>query len=65
VRCVLALSRRHAQLLRERPLPREVEARFARLAEESAAEQRRIEAADTVPFEAFRQRYLAPEQLRV
>jgi glutamate--cysteine ligase len=65
VRCVLALSRRHAQLLRERPLPREVEARFARLAEESAAEQRQIEAADTVPFEAFRQRYLAPEQLKV
>jgi glutamate--cysteine ligase len=38
--------------------------RFAHLAEESVAEQRRIEAADTVPFETYRQRYLAPEQLR-
>jgi glutamate--cysteine ligase len=65
VRFVLALSRLHAQHLRGLPLPREVEAHFARLAEESAAAQRQIEAADAVPFETFRQRYLSPEQLKV
>ncbi|HSD43124.1 MAG TPA: glutamate--cysteine ligase [Burkholderiales bacterium] len=63
LRFVLALSRQHAHRLRDLPLPREVEAHFARLAEESLAEQRRIDAADTVPFETFRQRYLSPEQL--
>ena len=65
VRFVLALSRAHAEHLRGLPQPREAEAHFARLAEESLAEQRRIEAADTVPFESFRQRYLSPEQLKV
>jgi glutamate--cysteine ligase len=40
-------------------------AHFARLADESLAEQRRIEAADTVAFETFRQRYLSAEQLKV
>ena len=62
---VLALSERHAAHLRGLPLPREVEAHFARLAAESLAEQREIEAADTVPFETFRQRYLAPELLKL
>ena len=33
------------------------------MAEESLAEQRRIEAADAVPFETYRQRYLATEKL--
>jgi glutamate--cysteine ligase len=61
--CVLDLSRRHATSLRARPLPPEVAARFARLADESHAEQRAMEAADEVPFETWRQRYLAPEQL--
>jgi glutamate--cysteine ligase len=65
VRFVLALSRLHAQHLRGLPLPPEAEAQFARLAEESAAKQRQIETADAVPFEAFRQRYLSPEQLKV
>ena len=37
------------------------EKRFRRMAEESLAEQRRIEAADQMPFETYRQRYLAGE----
>ncbi|MEP7294788.1 MAG: glutamate--cysteine ligase [Burkholderiales bacterium] len=37
--------------------------RFTRLAQESVDEQRRIEAADTVPFELYRQQYLSVERL--
>jgi glutamate--cysteine ligase len=36
-----------------------VEARYARMAEDSLAAQRRIEAADSVPFETYRQQYLS------
>jgi glutamate--cysteine ligase len=39
-------------------------ARFAALAQESIAAQHAREAADTLPFEAYRQQYLAPERLR-
>ena len=52
---------RHAMLVE--PLPADAAARFARMAEESLAEQREIEAADTLPFEEFRRRYLSPEML--
>ncbi|HEY9066546.1 MAG TPA: glutamate--cysteine ligase [Burkholderiaceae bacterium] len=37
--------------------------RFMRLAQESIAEQQRIEANDTLPFEQFRQQYLSVERL--
>ena len=37
--------------------------RFAAQASESIAEQRRREAAETVPFETYRQQYLAAERL--
>jgi glutamate--cysteine ligase len=46
-------------------LPANVAAHMAELAEESLAEQARIEAADTMPFEIYRQQYLAPERLRL
>ena len=36
-----------------------------REARESIAAQERIEAGDTMPFEAYRQQYLAPERLGV
>jgi len=39
--------------------------RFARLADESRAKQREIEAGDTVPFEVYRQKYLDPARLDV
>jgi glutamate--cysteine ligase len=45
------------------PFPAAVAERFARLADESVTEQRRIEAADTLPFEAYRQLYLAAFRL--
>jgi glutamate--cysteine ligase len=46
-------------------LPANVAAHMAELATESLAEQLRIEAADTMPFEIYRQQYLAPERLRL
>jgi glutamate--cysteine ligase len=46
-------------------LPTNVAAHMAELATESLAEQARIEAADTMPFEIYRQQYLAPERLRL
>jgi glutamate--cysteine ligase len=54
----LARSRRHREDLMARPLGAEAEARHARLAARSLLEQRRIEAADDLSFEAYRQRYL-------
>ncbi len=57
----LAQSQLHRRTLLERPLAADVEARFARLAEESAVKQREIEATDNVPFEAYRQQYLAQD----
>ncbi len=59
----LAHSVRHRRVLQALPFAAEVQERFARQAEESVAEQRRIEAADDVPFETYRQRYLAQERL--
>jgi glutamate--cysteine ligase len=57
---VKAQSLKHREDLLALPLSDEVAARFARLAEASLKEQRDIEAADTLPFEAFRQQYLSP-----
>jgi glutamate--cysteine ligase len=39
--------------------------RYAAMAEASVAEQQRIEASDSLPFEQYRQAYLSPERLRV
>lgn len=62
---VLARSRQHREALMAIPLPEADEARFERLAAESIAEQKAIEAADTLPFEEFRKQYLAVERLGV
>jgi glutamate--cysteine ligase len=63
VHFVLAQSRAHREAILKLPLSDEVAARYARLAEESLAEQRGIEASETIPFEAYRQLYLAPLRL--
>ncbi len=63
VRFALAQSAQHKQAIAALPLAAEVEAGFARMAEESIAAQRRIEAADDMPFEAFRQKYLSKDLL--
>lgn len=59
----LAQSGRHRRTLQNLPLPAQVDARFARMAEESLAAQRRMEAADSVPFETYRQQYLSHDLL--
>src|SRR5439155_12046022 len=63
LRFVLAQSRAHRSAILDLPYPAEIAQRFVRLADESMAEQRTIEAADTLPFESYRQLYLAPFRL--
>ncbi len=65
VRFVLAQSLKHRDAITRLPLATDVVDRFARLTEESLARQRAIEAADTVPFETYRQQYLSPLRLNV
>ncbi len=65
VRFALIESTLHKAMLQHLELPREVRERFSRLAAESIQKQREIEAADAIDFETFRQRYLAPDLLRV
>jgi glutamate--cysteine ligase len=55
----LAQSVQHKRALMALPLSAEAQSRYARMAEESIAAQARIEAADRVPFEAYRQEYLS------
>jgi glutamate--cysteine ligase len=54
-----AQSLRHHHALLALPLSAEVEERHERMVIESIAAQRVIEAGDTVPFESYRQHYLA------
>jgi glutamate--cysteine ligase len=59
----LARSLAHREEIMQLPLAAEVAARFARLAGESIEAQKKIEAEDKLPFDAFRQLYLAPIRL--
>lgn len=45
------------------PWSAEQQQRFVAMAEKSLDEQQRIEAADTMPFEIYRQEYLSPKRL--
>ena len=64
VRFTLAESLAHRGTLSGIPLQASVEERFAKLARESIDKQKKIEAADRVDFETYRQRYLNPELLQ-
>jgi glutamate--cysteine ligase len=59
----LTQSRRHRRTLEDKPLSPDVVARYRKMAEESIAAQRKIEAADKVPFEVYRQQYLSKDLL--
>jgi len=59
----LEQSLRHRRALLDLPIAPDVEARYARMAEDSLAAQQRIEAADSVPFETYRQQYLSRDLL--
>jgi glutamate--cysteine ligase len=61
----LAQSEQAQRQLRNMPLDAATAGRFQRMAHDSVLEQRQREAADTLPFETYRERYLAPEQLGV
>jgi glutamate--cysteine ligase len=63
VRFALAYSARYREEALKCPFPPEAEARFKRMAQESIAEQREAEASDDVPFDTWRQRYLAQDLL--
>jgi glutamate--cysteine ligase len=60
----LAQSRVHCAALTALPLPAEVEQRYAAMAAESLALQKRMEERDQLPFEDWRRRYLSLEMLR-
>jgi glutamate--cysteine ligase len=63
VKFALARSRKHREEIMALPLVPDVAERFARFAEESIKSQQELEADDKLPFEAFRQLYLAPVRL--
>jgi glutamate--cysteine ligase len=65
VRFIVAQSQRHREAIWRLPLAKAVVDRYARLAEGSLVKQRQIEAADTLPFETYRQQYLSPERLNL
>lgn len=56
-----AQSKLHRDALLRAPLAPETERRYARMTAESIAEQRRIEAADRVPFETYRRQYITQD----
>jgi glutamate--cysteine ligase len=53
------------QTLLDLPFSTEQQAAFEALSRQSVAEQKKIEAADTMPFEIYRQQYVSPERLGV
>ena len=59
----LAQSARHRHALLELHWAAEADARYARMAGDSLAAQRAIEAADSVPFETYRRQYLSKDLL--
>jgi len=56
-------SQRTREALLNLPWSTEQQARFEALAEQSRLDQKAIEAADTLPFEIFRQDYVSPQRL--
>ncbi len=65
VRFVRVQSLQTQQALLDLPWSPEQQARFEAMAQASLADQRAIEAADTMPFEAFRQNYVSPARLQL
>jgi glutamate--cysteine ligase len=58
---IIERSQQYRQQLLEQPLPDILAARFFRMATDSLARQRDIEAADAMPFELFRRQYVSHE----
>jgi glutamate--cysteine ligase len=62
---VREISGKHRATLVAKDFPASDEERFARLAADSVEEQKQIEAADTLPFEEYRKKYLAVARLGI
>ena len=62
-RFVLAQSLAHRDAILQLPFSADAAQRYAQLAEQSLIAQQGIEAADTLPFETYRQLYLSPVRL--
>jgi glutamate--cysteine ligase len=60
----LAQSLSHRATIAALPLPEGALKRFDAMAQASIVKQQQMEAADTLPFEDWRRRYLSPEMLR-
>ena len=56
-------SQRTREALLDLPWSAQQQVRFEALAEQSRVDQKAIEAADTMPFEIFRQEYVSPQRL--
>lgn len=65
VRFVRAQSERTKNTLLALPFDAAVDERFREMALQSVAKQKEIEANDSMPFEIYRQHYLAPERLGI
>ena len=65
VRFIRAKSEQTRRHLLALPYPAEMAQRFNAMAQASVAAQARIEAADTMPFEAYRQEYMSPQRMAV
>jgi len=62
-RFALEHSLQHRRTLQSEPLPASAQERLARMAQESLEKQREIEAADKMPFETYRKKYLSHDLL--
>jgi len=65
VQFVRAQSEKTQAALLALPFSAQQQARFTALAQQSVLEQRKIETADTLPFEEYRQHYVSPQCLEV
>ena len=65
VKFVRAQSVQTQQTLLALPFTGELASRFEAMTRDSIAAQRKIEAADTVPFEIYRKEYVSPARLRI
>ena len=65
VRFILAQSEQTKDTLLHLPFSPDIAARFRALAQESIEQQQRVEAADTMPFEVYREKYQSKERLGI
>jgi glutamate--cysteine ligase len=65
VKFVRAQSEKTRDTLQALPWTAAQQSHFEALSQESVAAQKRIEAADTMPFEIYRQQYVSPDRLGV